>query len=134
MPTRRQLAIIHTAKSRLGMTDEEYRDMLSVYGVHSSTELTQGQVDDMLARFRALGFSPVPGKTTYRKPPASKDALTRKIHAICAELHLTSAYVNGIARSMNFGVDNWTWCSAQQLHKIVAALTYHQRRMGGRNQ
>lgn len=38
MATRPQISLIHTLISRLGIPDEEYRDMLAVYNVESSSD------------------------------------------------------------------------------------------------
>lgn len=52
-----QKALIHVAKSQLGLTDDEYRDLLrSVAGVESARDLTVEQADKVMKRFKELGF------------------------------------------------------------------------------
>lgn len=56
IPSRKQLALIHVAKARVGMTEEDYRSMLYGVGVESSRDLTRAQFDELIRRFEALGF------------------------------------------------------------------------------
>jgi hypothetical protein len=57
MPTRRQLALIHLAKSALRLSDDLYRDILYVQaGVESAKDLTREGFERVLQRFRELGF------------------------------------------------------------------------------
>lgn len=120
-------ALIHVAKAKVGMSETEYRAMLESVGVTSSTGLNAVKFDLVMEHFKKLGFK---SKKRVRKPTGpvnSKGRLLGKIDAILAELGLKRGYVDAIARNM-FGVDVVSWCDAHQLHKIVAALTYHQKR------
>jgi len=126
-------ALIHVAKAKVGMSEVEYRDMLAGVGVTSSTDLNFAKFEMVMKSFEKLGFA---SRTKKRKPlnphsafrnPKSKDRLLGKIDAIRADMGLQRGYVDAIARNM-FGVDVYAWCNAQQLHKIVAALSYHQKR------
>lgn len=123
----KQKALIHIAKQRVGMSDAEYGDLLAGFGVASSRELNRAKFDQVMRHFKKLGFH----RSSKLKAQSSKDKLLGKIEAIRAEMKLTRGYVDAIARNM-FGIDVFVWCSAEQLHKIVAALTYHQRRAGKR--
>lgn len=125
--TKKQLAIVHVAKNKTGMSDEDYREMLAArYNVESSKNLTLAQLDDLLEHFGKLGFSNR-SKKRYTKPAESKKRLVAKIKAIQGDVGLNDTYVDAMARRM-FKVDSWTWCEPAQMHKLVAALTYHQRR------
>ena len=56
---RPRIAIIHVAKSRLGMADEAYREMLLLTaGVTSSKSLTEAGFRAVMRRFEQLGFTP----------------------------------------------------------------------------
>ena len=64
----KQKALIHVAKTQLGLDDERYRDLLrSTCGVESAKELDYIQYDKLLKRFRELGFK-VSHKKGHRQP------------------------------------------------------------------
>ena len=87
----------------------------------------------VMKHFEKLGFQgrgrrqKAEGRRGKAEPVSSKDRLLGKIDAIMADMGLKKGYVDAIARNM-FGVDAYRWCNAHQLHKIVAALSYHQKR------
>ena len=130
----KQKALIHVAKSKTGMTDDEYRAMLDGLGVTSSKELDHAGFEAAMRQFKSLGF-----KSTgrYRRPASSKDRLKAKVIAIRTDLNLTEGYLDGMVKNMKFKnrdgepIASWHWLDANQLHKLVAALTYHQRRRSG---
>lgn len=129
MINNKQKALIHIAKQQTGMSDEEYKDLLGGFGVASSKDLTHGKFDAVMRHFKGMGFKQKPGKP-YKKlhPIGSKERLLYKIEKQMTEMNLSWKYVDGMAKKM-FGVDRAMWCVPQQLHRIVAALTYHQQRM-----
>jgi len=133
MPSKKQLAVIHVAKTRLGMTEPEYRDMLSRVGVTSSKDLNDSQLDEVMRHLEHMGFV-LPAGKKFKRPPveSSKGALTRKIYALMADMQLSRAYVDAVARRM-CGVGSWVWCDAEQMRKLAAALTYHQKRREAAN-
>ncbi len=57
---RKQLAMAHIAKNELGLSDEEYRDIIGVVapGKASCSDLSQRQLSMLLFRFRELGWRP----------------------------------------------------------------------------
>ena len=132
--TNKQKAIIHVAKTKTGMTDEEYRDLLGGLGVSSSKGLDHAGFEAAMRHFKRLGF-----KSTgrYYQPATSKARLMGKVLAIRSELNLPEAYLDGMVQNMNFTnrdgelITSWRWLNARQLHKLVAALSYHQRRRSG---
>lgn len=124
----KQKALLHVAKAKLGMSDMEYLAMLDRVGCQSSRDLTQGKFKVILKHLETLGFVP---KTKFKAPCAkSKELLTGKINAILNDLGYPWGYVEKMVKTM-FGLDAVRFCTAQQLHKVVAALTYHQRRRNG---
>lgn len=61
--TMRQLAMLHVAKNKLDLTDEDYRSLLLLYGgVESSKQLNQEGLRRVLDRFKELGFEPIQKK------------------------------------------------------------------------
>jgi len=125
--------LIHVAKSKTGMSDAEYRDLLGSIGLQSCVGLDQAGFDYVMAHFEKLGFKI---RATRRRPrsrrkfnkvPESKERLMRKVGAVLADCGLTWSYADAMARHM-FGIDAVQWCNPDQLYRIVAALSYHQNR------
>lgn len=125
MLSRKQTAVIHVAKGKIGMDEEEYRALLSAYGVESSVHLNDQSFHDIMKYFEKLGFKSKFAEKA--KPPESKTRLMSKIYAIRSAMNLTEDYIDAIARRM-YRVDSYKWLDASQLHKLVAALSYHQRK------
>jgi phage gp16-like protein len=126
----KQKALIHVARAKTGMSEDAYRELLATFGAASSTDLGPDAFDRLMGHFKTLGFQ---STSNYRKPVESKKLLMGKIEAIRAELHLSEKYVNGMANRMFQNQDGqpvktYRWLNARQLHRLVAALTYHQRR------
>jgi len=116
-------AVIHIAKTQTGMTEDEYRALLSSVGVESSRNLTHEKFKKLMKHFEKIGY-----KNKSRKPASSKILLKGKIKAMCASMDLAPAYVDGISKRM-FGIDKYAWCDADQLRKIVAVLMYKKKRL-----
>lgn len=56
----KQKAVLHVAKSKLKLTEAEYRDALvQLAGVTSSTELDQGGFETMMGYLEFCGFTPL---------------------------------------------------------------------------
>ena len=118
-------AVIHIAKTQTGMTEEEYRALLSSVGVESSKELTPAKFKKLMKHFEKIGFNGRDSKP--RASTSSKTLLLGKIKAMCANMELNPAYADGIAKRM-FSVDKYIWCDADQLRKITAALMYKKKK------
>lgn len=125
--TNRQKALLHVAKSKLGMSDTEYRDMLARFGVASSTQLTGEAFDLVMQHLAKIGFVSPRKAARKGRPASSKELLAGKIKAMAHAMKLPRAYLDAIARNM-FHVDSWMWLDATQMGKLVAALQYHQAR------
>jgi phage gp16-like protein len=133
---KKEKALIHVAKSRLGMSEEDYRAVLASVGVKSSSELNHVQLDEVMKRFEAGGFVGRSGKRgagsgKRRAATDPKAPLLKKIGAILADTGLTWEYADGIARKM-FGVQCAGWCDVEQLWKVAAALSIYQKRKRNR--
>jgi len=126
------LAKIHLGAAHLGMSDDTYRAMLhSVAGVGSAAKLSptgRAKVIDHLVR---LGFKiKRKGRTT---PAFGRDAQIKKIRAMLAAENRPDAYADGIARRM-FKVDRFEWLAPDKLRKLIAALSYDQKRRNQRSE
>lgn len=124
-------AVIHIAKAQTGMSDAEYRDLLSSVGASSSTQLTNATFDQVMERFEALGFRTTskPRKRPRKAAglPQNKQAVMAKLEAILLDMDLPWAYVDGIARK-RFGVDTVQWLDAEDLYKVLKMMIYHKQR------
>jgi phage gp16-like protein len=125
----KEKALIHVAKAQLGLSDDDYRAMLASVGVESSTQLDHMQFEDLMKRFESVGFKPKTRRPPRmrRQPGDPKTPLVRKINAILLDEGLTEAYANGIAKRM-FGIQSFLWLNQEQLWKVVAALSYYQKK------
>lgn len=127
------IAKLHIARQQLGMADDSYRSLLGriAPGKSSSTQLTLQQLDDMLAEMQRMGFVPKASPRHGRRPmpKANRAALVGKVEAMLAEARRPWAYADAMAKRM-FDVDKVDWLDAEQLQKLVAALTYDAKRHG----
>lgn len=122
---KRELAMIHVAKSQLGLDDDTYRAMLwTVARVKSAADLDWAGRKKVLDHLKAGGF-----KIKSRPAPAANKA--GLVSAVRASLiacgNKPDAYADGMARHM-FKVERFEWCDPAQLRKIIAALGYQQKR------
>ena len=126
-PRQRQAGIakIHIAKAQIGMSDDAYRQMLRDYGgVEHSNELSNGDIDNVLARLRQLGFVPTRPDRAGRKTATvgePKQALLEKVNALLAEQHLPTKYGDAIAKRM-YRIDRLEFCGPTHLRGVIAAL------------
>ena len=127
MINNKQIALLHTAKKSLGLTDDDYQALLGSVGAESAKEMTDGQFDRVVRRLRNAGFRPVQRKKGKPKPswPKHKRLMLAKIEAILKELKLEWSYADGIAKQM-FGIEQVSWLDPDQLFKVMAALIYRQ--------
>jgi phage gp16-like protein len=132
---RAELAKIHILAKQLGLDDESYRNVLwTVARVHSSRDLEEhgrGRVIEHMQSRLPLEEQPRRRRPT---PAAHKAALVGKIHALLVNATpvRTSEYSDALARRM-FQVERFEWCTARQLHSIVAALNYDAKRHAPQN-
>lgn len=128
---KKEKALIHVAKAKLAMSDDEYRDLLASVGVSSSTQLTHGHLDVLMEKFKEAGFKPIHGSAQgsgmHVDGPAEKQAMLSKIGAILADQNMPWSYADRVAKKM-FGVDRLRWCTPQQTWKVLQALIIYQNR------
>lgn len=128
----KQIQLIHIGKTQLGWDRDTYELLLSdVAGkpCTSSKALSGKQRGIVLERMKAKGFK-ITAKGGRASPAKSKARLVRKIQAQLISLgSLPDSYADAMAKHM-FKTERYTWCKAGELQKIIAALTYEQRRKG----
>ena len=126
----RELARIHCLAKQLGLDRDIYESMLqSIAGVSSARDL------DAAARRRVIAHlqGKLPDGCQYGRIPRTLDArpMLRKIGALLAESGRSWNYAEGIARRVCKRA-RLEFCGDADLHKIVAALMYDQRRRAKR--
>lgn len=128
---KKEKALIHVAKSQLGLSEDEYRGMLSSVGVSSSKELDYRRFDELMNKLRAYGFKPLGGSKRaagmHSDLPKEKQPMLSKIGAILADLDMPWPYADKVAKKM-FGVDRLRWCTTDQTWKVLQALIIFQNR------
>lgn len=134
------LAKIHMAKKQLGLTDEEYRDVIEVKtGERSAAKLNHRQLDQILRHFSRMGFQEriVRARKGDKSAPSnqamSRKAMLSKIEALLAEIgsqegrHVPWDYAAAILQRM-FKVERLDWAKPDQLRAVIAAL--HRKAYG----
>ena len=84
MISMQQKAVIHVARSQLGMSDEDYRALLfRVASVRSSVDLEKSGFEALMAEFERLGFRKVKSRVqTGRREGMATPAQVGKIFAL----------------------------------------------------
>ena len=136
------MAKAHIAKKYLCLSDADYRHVLNYnFGVESSRDLSDGQLNDLLSLFKEKGWQPKPkGKPTDsardRKPPVpeGRRPLMNKIEALLAEKgriegrRVSWQYAEAILRKQSGEKLFLNWATAEQLEKVIQALHYAVKR------
>ena len=135
MPTNKDYAKIHIALNELGLTEENYRDILRwKFKAKSAKELTQRQVTVLLNYFRSKGWRPKPPKNAKSGTRMAHDPQSRKIRALWITMHKEGIIKNpselALARYVKrmTGVDRLEWCSAAHKYRLIEALKKWQDR------
>jgi phage gp16-like protein len=127
-PSRAALAKIHIAKKELGLTDEVYRDILSLrFKVNSAAKLTDRQVTVLLNAFKAHGWKQ---RKSTKKPTSPKydNPQMRKVVAMWITLGQKGVVRNSSDKALQAyvkrmtGVDKLLWCNGLQLDTLIESL------------
>lgn len=123
-----ELALIHMAAKQLVLDRESYEAMLwTVCRVKSARDLDAAGRHAVLDHLKGRGFKPRPkGRTT---PSKDREALIGKLRALAREANVFDRYLDGMASKM-FGLSRFEFGTPEQLHKMVAAMSYHIKRHG----
>lgn len=124
-PSKGRLAIVHVARSRLGMDETAYRALLArCAGVQSAKELDEAGFEAVMSEMKRLGFSS--GDNT-RKPKAALGMATpRQLSAIRACWHRYSGAndLGAMHRFIEekFGVSHTRFLDSSTAGKVVSVL------------
>lgn len=126
---KRLLAMIHIARQQVGMSDDEYRDLLgSMFaGQRSAATLDWFQLEALLGRFKLLGFKAVSAKKSGAKrldsSPQSKMArgLWIELHQLGAVRDPSEAALASYVKRMT-RVDRLEWLNHKQIELVIESL------------
>lgn len=122
---RRLLAMAHMAAAQLGLDEEERRWVQqAVVGKASCAQMSAEELQRLIQHYQRMGTG------VWQTASRSRSPLLRKIAAQCLSAgYPFPQYALGIARQMlGIPVDRLEWVPEPTLRKIVAALTYWQKR------
>lgn len=133
------IAAIHTLKSKLGLSDDDYRALLvNLTGKNSSKALgvqEQARVrDHMQALGERLGVLVPTRRRSFAQTRAAASPRERKVWALWNQLHRDGVIQNHSAPALNawvkrqVGVDALRFCNAAQLDSCIEGLKDWQRR------
>jgi len=113
------LAKIHIAVKDLGISEEDYRDILEAeFGVRSASKLMERDLDRLIARFRACGWKP----KKSRPGRSQAEALRERAREIAVNFHDGEKRLTRLSVRI-CGVEKLEWCNeAGKLKRLLAAL------------
>ena len=115
------IKLIHVAKTKLGLEDDVYRDILeSTTGKTSSKLLTPAQLEAVLDRLKQLGFEVESKNKTGVKNLAS-DAQSKLIRHLWLQLYDAGQVKNGSELALAKFVENRVHVSALQFLSTESA-------------
>jgi phage gp16-like protein len=123
---RRALAKIHIAKKELGLSEEDYRDLVrsAVPGKESAADLTDTELRQLLDRLAELGWRPrLPRVTERPLPPMVWKAreLWLQLHRLGKVRNPSWASLGRFAKRMT-GVGDLRRLSVRQATVVIEAL------------
>lgn len=130
--TNKQLAVLHVAKSKLGLSDNQYRAALvDIAGVTSSKELDKAGFEALLGFFEYLGFAPlkVRGADYGDRPGMASFAQIELIRALWAE-HTKATDEGALNKWMQrfFHTSSLRFLTSEKAGHVITALKQMKRR------
>ncbi|MGE0773543.1 MAG: regulatory protein GemA [Sphingomonadaceae bacterium] len=123
---RSMLAKINIARHQLAMAEDDYRQILfEATGRASLRECSERQLDQVLARMKALGFQPLPragGKSAAQHPMA------KKARALWISLHQLGVVNNPSEKALEafahrqLGCERLVWARQSDAFRLIEAL------------
>lgn len=126
--SRKQKALLHIAKSKLGLSDAEYRGALVQIGggVTSSTELDQAGFEAIIGFFEYLGFAPLKpkGQDFGVRPGMASFAQLELIRALWGEYTRGAADEDALNKWLlaKWKVSSLRFLRKEAAQKIITAL------------
>ena len=114
------IKLIHVAKTKLGLDDDVYRDILeSTTGKTSSKLLTPAQLEAVLDRLKQLGFEVESNKTGVKN--LADDAQSKLIRHLWLQLYHAGQVKNGSEKALAKFIENRVKVSALQFLSTESA-------------
>ncbi len=102
----KQIQLIHIAKAQLGLSDEEYRELLMARYAGcfegSSKELTYAEAEDLIEHLKSLGFE-IKRKPRPRRPKGIPEVFT-EAHPMAGKIERLR---EGVAWRFEDGYERW---------------------------
>ena len=115
------IKLIHVAKTKLGLDDDVYRDILeSTTGKTSSKLLTPAQLEAVLDRLKQLGFE-VESKDKAGVKNLADDAQSKLIRHLWLQLYHAGQVKNGSEKALAKFIENRVKVSALQFLSTESA-------------
>ncbi|MDP3908712.1 regulatory protein GemA [Novosphingobium sp.] len=134
MDARKRIALVHIAKAKLQMSDEEYRKALADYAdVCSAAQLTDAGFDRLMAYFRSLGFVSDARRTQVTDKPQRGTASQAQIDMIVAlwvevtdgtSIRQLEAWIE-----RHHGISALRFVTGAKAQKIIGSLQLWKRRL-----
>lgn len=137
------LAKVHLAKKDLRLDDDTYRDILErITGRRSSAQCSVGELEDLVAHFRAQGFVPktiAGGRQDAAARRGSRPAdhpVAKKARAMWISLHQLGVVENASEQALEafakrqLGVERMQWMDQGLGFKLIEALKAMAEREG----
>ncbi|MCP4354923.1 MAG: regulatory protein GemA [Proteobacteria bacterium] len=131
------IQLIHVAKSKLKLSDDEYLAVLEgCTGKTSSKDMNLEELDSCLQRFKELGFAPVRSKKQFDDLDKHLNKQTRYIMVLWNEIKRHKNFRNKDANVMNFlrkqnitQVVHIRFLWGQQASKAIEMLKKYKQRL-----
>lgn len=143
MATKQQIIQIHTLRSKLALTEEEYRTMLASFGVESSVDLDEAQARKLVDALNAHApkWAPIAEREHVGKRLGMM-ATSDQVNMIEAMWHVTSRVKDPVERRKALDVfihrrfhrGGLMMVERALVHKIVRALRAMQKQKKDSNE
>ena len=140
MSTAYQIKIIHVAKAQLGISDDDYRDMLKerYYGKKSSKHLSVKEAADLIAHFEKCGFKRFSKSRSTRfnelesRPGMASPRQLRKIEAMWGDMCKANSKAAALRKFLwrEVKVTDLRFLEKHKAHKMIEILKKIQARKG----
>ena len=131
---RAMLGKVHVAKRQLALDEDDYRQILfEETGQSSSGSCSHQQLEQVLNRFRALGWQDLP---RAGKPRAAQHPAAKKARALWISLHQLGAVRSPEERALEafakrqLKCERMVWADQREAFKLIEALKAMAQRHG----
>jgi phage gp16-like protein len=125
------LALVHIAKKEIPLSDDEYRDVIAYWGVKSSADMSNPELEELVKYFESLGFK------KKAKDPRDPGTGVGQIHALqirvreeAVKLHNGEERLKGLVKKIA-KKDDLKFCrnvkKLKQLLKVIHLLQNREK-------